>query len=60
MITFRGPEGAWHRVFAWRPVKIHRRWYWLQDIFRREKNRFMLPHQGYEYGLAFDVIKDPG
>lgn len=59
MILFQGPEGAWHRVFAWWPVKIYDRWYWLQDVFRREKNMFVFPHQGYEYGTAFDVIKDP-
>jgi hypothetical protein len=46
-------------VFAWWPVKIYDRWYWLQDVFRREKNKFVFPHQGYEYGTAFDVIKDP-
>ena len=59
MILFIGPEGPWHRVFTWKPVKIHNRWYWLRHVFRRDKNKFILPHQGYEYGTAFDVIKDP-
>jgi hypothetical protein len=27
-------------------------------VYRREKNRVVWPHQGYEYGNALDVLKD--
>jgi len=55
---FRGPQGIWERVFAWRPVRVNGQWYWLREVYRREKNKFVIPHQGYEYGTLFDVIKD--
>lgn len=57
-IQYKGPEGEWQRFFTWKPVKIRKRWYWLKHVFRRDKNRMVIPHQGYEYGTAFDVIRD--
>jgi hypothetical protein len=57
-ISWKGPEGEWQRFFTWKPVKIRKRWYWLKHVFRRDKNRMVIPHQGYEYGTAFDVIRD--
>jgi hypothetical protein len=54
-----GAQGPWHPVFAWRPRKdIHGRWHWLKTVYRRERNIVVYPHQGYEYGNAFDVLKD--
>jgi hypothetical protein len=59
MIKYRGPGGPWQAEFAWRPVQdIHGQWHWLRRIYKREKNRILWPHQGYEYGNAFDVLKD--
>jgi hypothetical protein len=57
--SWRGPQGSWEPVFAWRPVRdIHGRWHWLRRIYRRERNRMVHPHQGWEYGTVFDAIKD--
>lgn len=68
-IRWRGPQGPWKKVFAWRPRNINGRWYWLKPVFRRERNRFAvqvgmarignLESFGYEYGDIFDVLKDP-
>ena len=57
-INFRGPQGAWEPVFVWTPVRIHKKWYWFKNIFRRDRNKYVMPHQGYEYGTAFDVLRD--
>ena len=51
--------GPWFPVFAWKPVKdIHGRWHWLSRVYKRERNIVVYPHMGYEYGNAFDVLKD--
>lgn len=51
--------GPWQPEFAWRPRKdIHGQWHWLKQVYRRERNIVVYPHQGWEYGTAFDVIKD--
>ena len=55
---YRGPQGQWHQYFTWRPRKINGRWYWLTKIYRREKNKLVIPHQGWEYGDEFDILKD--
>lgn len=56
---WRGPQGPWQPVFAWRPRRdIHGAWHWLRQIYRRERNRMVHPHQGWEYGTVFDAIKD--
>lgn len=54
---FSGPEGPWQKVFAWKPVRINKNWYWLQTVYMREKSRFILPYQGYEYGTILDVLR---
>ena len=54
---YRGPQGDWKEYFTWRPRKINGRWYWLTKIYRREKNRLVIPHQGWEYGDSFDILK---
>ena len=60
MMNFRGPQGPWEGpMFVWKPVKdIHGRWCWLHSVYRRERNRIVWPHQGWEYGTVFDVLKD--
>ena len=58
MIKFKGPQGNWQPYYIWKPKKINGKWYWLTTVYRREKNRIVYPHQGYEYGNAFDVLKD--
>jgi len=59
MIKYCGPGGPWQTEFAWKPVRdIHGQWHWLRPVYKREKNRLVWPHQGYEYGTAFDVLKD--
>ena len=58
MMNYRGPEGAWQLFFTWKPVRIRRRWYWLTTIYRREKNRIVWPHQGWEFGTRSDLIID--
>lgn len=56
---FKGPQGPWEPVFVWKPVKdIHGQWHWLKRIYRRERNVVVYPSQGYEYGNAFDLLKD--
>lgn len=56
---WRGPEGKWQEYFTWRPRKVNGQWYWLTHIYRREKNKLVIPHCGWEYGDSFDVLKDP-
>ena len=56
--NFRGAQGAWEKMFAWRPIKVNKHWYWLREVYRRERNKYVYPHQGYEYGTFFDVIRD--
>jgi hypothetical protein len=58
MIKYRGPQGPWESMFAWKPVKIKGRWHWLTQVYRRECNRMVWPSQGYEYGNTFDVLRD--
>ena len=58
MMVFRGPGGPWQPVFAWWPRCINGRWYWLTTVYRRERNRMVWPHQGYEFGDALDLLKD--
>ena len=58
MIKFKGPGGPWQPVFAWRPRCINGRWYWLTTVYRRERNRMIWPHQGYEFGDVLDLLKD--
>jgi hypothetical protein len=61
MIKFRGPQGPWEPVFAWRPIRdIHGRRLWLKRVFRREKNVYVWPPQGWEYGTTLDVLRDAG
>ena len=58
-IKFRGPQGPWEPYFAWRPKKdIHGKWHWLSHIYRRERNRVIYPHQGYDYGTSINKIID--
>lgn len=57
-VTYRGPQGTWVKYFTWKPRKINGRWYWLTNIYRREKNILVYPHQGFEYGDAFNMLKD--
>lgn len=59
-IKYRGPQGLWEPVFAWTPVRVHGRWRWLTQIYRRERNKLVMPFQGWEYGDIFDVLKDAG
>ncbi len=59
MIKFRGPEGPWQPVFAWRPVRDrHGAWHWLETIYRRQRNCIVWPDQGYEYGTGSDLVID--
>ena len=60
MINFKGPQGPWEGpMFVWKPVKdIHGHWCWLHSVYRRERNRIVWPHQGWEYGNVFDVLRD--
>jgi hypothetical protein len=50
--------GPWQPYYAWRPRKINNKWYWLTRVYRRERNIVVYPHQGYEFGDGFDVLKD--
>jgi hypothetical protein len=58
MVKFRGPGGPWEPYYTWKPRNINGKWYWLTTVYRREKNRIVYPHQGYEFGDGFDVLKD--
>jgi len=58
MITFKGPGGPWQPYYTWRPRKINGRWYWLATVYRRERNRMVWPHQGWEFGDTLDLLKD--
>lgn len=56
--NYRGPHGPWKSYYTWKPRKINGRWYFFTTIYRREKNVFVYPPQGYEYGDQFDVLRD--
>jgi len=58
MIKFKGPGGPWQPYSAWNPQKINGRWYWLATVYRRERNRMVWPHQGWEFGDALDLLRD--
>jgi hypothetical protein len=58
MSNFRGPEGKWEPYYTWKPRRINSKWYWLTTVYRREKNKYVYPHSGYEFGDGFDVLKD--
>ena len=58
MITYKGPQGPWMPYFTRKPRKIKGKWYWLTTVYRREKNIAVYPHQGYEFGDGFVLLKD--
>jgi hypothetical protein len=58
MIKYKGPEGKWQPLYAYTPIRIKGKWYWLTTVYRREKNIVVYPHQGYEWGNTFDALKD--
>lgn len=49
----------WQPWFAWRPVKIDNRYYWLKQIYRRRIIYFVESNDWnkYEYGTLFTVLK---
>ena len=58
MTMYKGPHGPWKKEFAWMPKRIKGKIFWLTDVYKREKNRFVVPFQGYEYGTILDVLRD--
>jgi hypothetical protein len=58
MIKFKGPGGPWQPYYTWKPRKINGRWYWLATVYRRERNKFVWPHQGWEFGDTLDLLRD--
>jgi hypothetical protein len=58
MIKFKGTGGPWQPYYTWQPRRINDQWYWLTTVYRRERNIMIYPHQGYEFGDAFDVLRD--
>ena len=57
-INFKEPQGPWKKVFAWTPKIIKGKFFWLTNVYIRERNRYIYPSQGYEYGTEFDVLRD--
>lgn len=49
-------KGPWLKVFAYWPIKIGKKWFWLKYVFKREKNIFDRSCK-YEYGTVFDVLR---
>lgn len=49
----------WQPWFAWRPVKIDNRYYWLKQIYRRRVIHHIDSNDWnkYEYGNLFTVLK---
>ena len=49
-------EPLWSKWFAWRPVRVNGKWYWLTHIYRK----FSLSPGGgfYTYGDDFDILRD--
>jgi hypothetical protein len=50
----------WQEFYAWRPVKVHGKWVWLETVYRRCINTYvdMDNWKRYEYGTIFDVLTD--
>lgn len=53
-------KGPWKEFYAWRPVKVNGKWVWLKTVYRRWINTYvdMDNWTRYEYGTAFDILKD--
>lgn len=58
-VSFQGStHGPWEQVFLWKPMKIKGRWNWLKKVYRRKLHIIIYPPQGYQYGDAFDILKE--
>lgn len=46
----------WEPWYAWRPVRVNGKWYWLTTVYRK----FLLSPGGgfHAYGDSFDILKD--
>lgn len=50
----------WQPWYAWRPVRIKGKWYWLTQVYRHKINTYVNHDDWaqYEYGDDFDILKD--
>jgi hypothetical protein len=53
-------ELKWKPWFAWHPVRIKGKWYWLTQVYRRKTNTYVNYDDWarYEYGDDFDLLKE--
>ena len=51
----------WEEWFAWRPVKVHGEWVWMETVYRRCLNTYVDydDWKRYEYGNIFDKFIMP-
>jgi hypothetical protein len=49
-------KNKWEPWFAWRPVRINGKWYWLAHVYRK----FLVSPGGgfYRYGDDFDMLRN--
>ena len=47
----------WQSWFAWHPVRIKDKWYWLKRVYRRRKGAMFKRYDTWIYGDDFDVLK---
>ena len=57
-MAFMDLYGPWIKEFAWTPKIIKGKFFWLTYVYKREKNIFIIPGGGHEYGTLFDVLRD--
>lgn len=48
----------WEKHFAWRPVKVHGKYHWLDIVYRRKAVYTLKGGQAWEYGTLFDVLSE--
>ena len=57
VVYLSGCQGPWQAYYTWKPRQINGRWYWLTTVYRRERNKYVRPFQGWEYGDALDLLR---
>lgn len=58
---WRGKQSPWEPWYAWRPVKIKGKWYWLKTVYRKynwARSTEQPFGAEYDYGDIFDVLGD--
>lgn len=47
----------WQSWYAWHPVRVKGKWYWLTQVYRRRKGALFKRYDSWIYGDDFDALK---